>query len=183
MNSLVPSVIVALVGSVSAFIFALVLRLTDKRNAYKNQLDTAVARVIGGLTAAVNAFGFAYAHRSGAAHAIHPGSANEELSAAVRVARMVASGSDGEPLEALYQLITTKDGTSEERTSSRSGAADLLLEWRRGEHDAKETAQLIRGCIPQPAEEQNNQPDPQPEIRKSQTYETQIYEANPPASK
>jgi hypothetical protein len=112
-------------------------RRREADDSYRNNLDAAVAEVIGAL-AAYNAAG----REEADGRKVDRRAARARALSAVRVALMWARGGDNAPLEATVDAIrdgAAEDG-SEQRARRLTHVGDLLMKWRRGElstHDAE----------------------------------------------
>ncbi|MBP2420726.1 hypothetical protein [Microbacterium imperiale] len=145
-------------GALAAWLFSLNLRRrqetyeaavrkSDLDRAHKQELDTAVAKVVqlfGEYSAAAQAFKFAFAPNAKLSVET-PHAAGARLLASIRVAQMTAAPEEQAPLEAAFAVATNREQeTSNERDLSLSNAADMLALWRRGKLSTDDAATAVR---------------------------------------
>lgn len=143
----------ALIGAAASWGFALDLRKRERIAARKRDLDTAVAAVVqafGALSAAVQAFSFAFLPNA-AISVEPPNVARAQLISAIQVAMMSAEGDELHPLKAAYEVATSiAEGTENGRELELDNAARALMLWRRGDLSTDEATVQVRHMPPAP---------------------------------
>jgi hypothetical protein len=138
----------ALVGAAATWLFALDLRRRERSRSHEDDFNASVARVIGLLgdfSAAVQAFQFTFVSQSDNIRADPPQIARARLLAAIREARIIAKGSEEEPIKALFELVTDqKDDTANKRGLAFEVASEALVRWRRGEISTNDATMQVR---------------------------------------
>lgn len=147
----------AVVGAFSAWLFSLDLRKRELEAARQRDFDASVAAVVqafGGLSAAVQAFSFAFLPNA-AVSVEPPNVARAHLLGAIQVAMMTARDDEYAPLEAAYKVATSiKEGDGNRRGLELDNAARALMLWKRGKLTTEEAVVQVEFLpqVPPPSE-------------------------------
>lgn len=120
----------AVVGALAAWLFALDLRRRGRRDSYRNNLDAAVASLIGAILR-YNAAGREEAAGNGVGRHL----VLAPIFEAIRVARMRAAGADDKVIDAAREVVADNSAVegSDARSKALTEVTKLLMGWRKGE--------------------------------------------------
>lgn len=148
----------AVVGASAAWLFSLQLqgrqkrhedevRRSEARRIHLRDLDSAVGdviRLIGEYDAAISSFAFAYGPPS-QLKVETPHAARARLVSAIRIAQIAAEGSEEAPVEATFEVVTSRPQNADnDYALNLTHAAHHLALWRRGKLTAEQAVQAIR---------------------------------------